>query len=145
MYFQILVIGRVKTGDPFCKVLEGMNDVQVEFTSDINEGLAYITRRSPHIVILDGKVIQSRGISIISQTRSLKGIMKIFVVAKCPTVEMAVGTIKAGADEFFANPPDVIKFRSILKDEVESWRLKAFGKEYFMKQRGPVRFQQYIR
>jgi len=140
MYFFILVIGRSLAEDSFYKALTAMDDVKVKLTNDWEEARATIANESPHIVILDGSLIQVRGVPLISRIRSLKSSLTIYVVAKCPTVELAVGSIKAGADEFLTNPPDLVKFRSLIREEVEGWRLKAFGKDFFEKQRARYDF-----
>ncbi len=140
MYFHIHVIGCVDEEDSFNRALTTMDDVKVSFTSEWEEARDTIINESPQIIIIDESMIHSRGESIISWVRNLKNGSRIYVIAKCPTVELAVGSIKSGADEFFTNPPDLVKFRSLVKEEVEEWRLQAFGKDFFKKQRAKYDF-----
>jgi DNA-binding NtrC family response regulator len=140
MYFLIQVIGPVDEKDSFNRALTTMDDVKVKFTSEWEEARDTIIDESPQIIIIDEGMIQARGESIISQVRNLKNGSRIYVIAKCPTVELAVGSVKSGADEFFTNPPDLVKFRSMVKEEVEEWRLQAFGKDFFKKQRAKYDF-----
>jgi DNA-binding NtrC family response regulator len=135
MPFFILVIGRTGEEDSLIKALTSMDAVRVVFMRDWEEACEMVAGESPQVVIIDGIIIRERGVSIISRIKRIRSDTKILIVAKCPTVEIAVGSVKAGADEFLVYPPDIIKLRSILKNEVEVWRLKAFGKDFFQRQR----------
>jgi DNA-binding NtrC family response regulator len=127
MYFFILTVGRSESEDSFYRSLASMDEVKLKLTEDWGEAQSIIIDKSPEVVILDGNIIQEKGISAISRVKSLNSFAKVFVVAKCPTVEMAVGSIRAGADEFITNPPDLMKLRALVKEEVLGWRMRAFG------------------
>ncbi len=133
MYFFILVVGCSEAEDTFYRALASMDDVKVKLSADWGEAQNLIIDKSPEVVILDGSVVQEKGISAISRVKSLNSFAKVFVLAKCPTVEMAVGSIRAGADEFLTNPPDLVRLRAILKEEVVGWRLRAFGGGFYEK------------
>jgi len=140
MDFVVLVIGRPAEEDATYRTLATIEDVRVEMTDDWEEAQSIIVDKSPQIVLIDGNMLQARGISLIPQIKALRSSLKIYAVSRCPTVELAVGSLKAGADDFFASPSDLIKLRSILKEEIEGWRLKAFGEDFLGKQRSQYDF-----
>ncbi len=140
MYFLILVIGCSEADDIFYRTIASIDDIRVSFTDDWDEAQSIIIREAPQVVILDDRIVKEKGLSMVSHVRGLTNSAKVFVVSKCPTVELAVGSVKAGADDFLTTPPDLVKFRTFLKDDVEEWRLEAFGKDFFKKQRAKYDF-----
>ena len=97
-------------------VLFRLEGFQTMFSLDAGQFLISLERRRPDIVVLNLRVGEESGLSLLRRVKSMRTGTPVFMLADHPQVEAAVTAMKLGASDVISKPIDTEHFLTVIRD-----------------------------
>ena len=97
-------------------VLFRLEGFQTMFSLDSGQFLISLERRRPDIVVLNLRVGEESGLSLLRRVKSMRTGTPVFMLADHPQVEAAVTAMKLGASDVISKPIDTEHFLTVIRD-----------------------------
>jgi two-component system response regulator FixJ len=97
-------------------VLFRLEGFQTMFSLDAGQFLISLERRRPDIVVLNLRVGEESGLSLLRRVKSMRNGTPVFMLADHPQVEAAVMAMKLGASDVISKPIDTEHFLTVIRD-----------------------------
>lgn len=97
-------------------VLFRLEGFQTMFSLEAGHFLLGLERRRPDIVVINLRVGEESGLSLLRRVKSMRTGTPVFMLADHPQVETAVTAMKLGASDVISKPIDTEHFLTIIRD-----------------------------
>lgn len=115
--------------DPVSREQRGRELAQLDYhvwaASSLGEAFAIITAEQPHFAILDYKLSDGSGVSLIPRLITADPAARIVVLSCCATFQGAVTALRMGATDFLARPAETAEIDAILRKLSDECRLSG--------------------
>jgi two-component system response regulator AtoC len=91
------------------------DDYKLDFVSNGNEALQYLTKTTPDLIIMDIKMPQKNGLEALKELRQQNSTVKVIMVTGYQSVETASEASKYGIFEYITKPFE----SSVVKETVQ--------------------------
>ncbi|HUK41413.1 MAG TPA: sigma-54 dependent transcriptional regulator [Candidatus Acidoferrales bacterium] len=98
---------------------------KIETASGGTEALAKLGSFDPELILLDYQMPQMSGIEVLREIRKTSADLPVIMITAYGTIERAVETMKAGADEFITKPFDPDHLALVVNKALERVRLRS--------------------
>src|SRR5579872_3412490 len=93
--------------------------IEVRTFTDPEEGLAYVLRTRPQLVVLDLMMPKLNGMQVLESIISTDPGIEVFLLTGNYSTDAAVEAIQKGASDYLTKPLDIGKFRARIKAFVD--------------------------
>ena len=98
---------------------------QVSEAEDIQEALRRISQETPDLITLDIKLPDGSGIELLKEIKESHPALPVIMITAFGVVDVAVQALKLGAYDFIEKPINFEKLENIVRNALETFRLKT--------------------
>lgn len=97
-------------------VLFRLEGFQTTFSMDAGVFVTSLERRRPDVVVLNLRVGNESGLSLLRRVKSMRNGTPVFMIADDPQLDAAVTAMKLGAADVISKPIDTEHFLTVIRD-----------------------------